>query len=333
MLSRRAFGIGLALMAGRLTPALAQSPTFFRIGTGSTAGTYYPIGSLLATAISAPPGAPACASDGACGVPGLVASALASTGSVANVSAIQAGAVESGFVQGDVAAWAYAGTGIWQNRPEAGKLRAIANLYPESIHLVVRQDAGIGAVADLRGKRVSLDEEGSGSRVDARIILAGAGLSETDIRPAYLKLDQASLKMQQGALDAIFFVGGYPAAAVAELASQLPLQILPIDGEIADALIARHRFFSRSTIPAGTYDGQEAAVATISIGAQWLTSADQPEPLIHAITAALWNARTRRQLDTGHARGRDIRPDRALQGLAIPLHPGAERYYREAGLL
>ncbi|MCV2446013.1 TAXI family TRAP transporter solute-binding subunit [Paracoccus sp. DMF] len=338
---RRRTGLGIVaalalLLAGN---ALAQQaadnpgPSFFRIGTGSTAGTYYPIGGLLAQAISAPPGARACAEPGECGVPGLVASALASTGSVANAEAVQGGALESGFVQGDVAAWAYSGGGIWQDRPKADKLRAIANLYPEAIHLVVRDGAQIESVADLRGKRVSLDEPGSGTLVDARAILAGAGLSERDISPLYLTLDEAGAAMQQGQLDALFFVGGYPAGAIAELASQQPIRILPIDGALAQGLMGEHGFLARATIPAGTYDGQDADVATISVGAQWVTSTDQPEALIHDITRALWSARSRRLLDAGHARGRDIAPDRALQGIGIPLHPGAARYYREAGLL
>ncbi|CAM3050339.1 TRAP transporter solute receptor, TAXI family [Paracoccus aminovorans] len=180
---------------------------------------------------------------------------------------------------------------------------------------------------------MSLDEPGSGTLVDTQIILAGAGLSEQDILAQYLPLSRAVEEMGQGRLDALFFVGGYPAGAIAELASQQDLAILPIDGALAEALIARHGFLARSIIPAGTYQGQEAEVHTISVGAEWVTSADQPEALIHDITRALWNDRTRRLLEAGHARGRDILAERALEGLAIPLHPGAARYYREAGLL
>lgn len=334
---RRRAGLGIAAaLALLLSPAGAQQaagPQFFRIGTGSTAGTYYPIAGLLAQAISAPPGARGCATPGECGVAGLVASALASTGSVANAEAVQAGTLESALVQGDVAAWAFAGTGTWQGKPPAERLRAIANLYPEAIHLVVRDAAAIGSVAELRGKRVSLDEPGSGTLVEARAILSGAGLSERDIAASYLTLDKAGAAMQRGQLDALFFVGGYPAGAIAELASQQPVRILPIDGALAQGLTGAHGFLARVAIPAGTYDGQDGDVATLGIGAQWITSADQPEPLIHDITQALWSARSRRLLDAGHVRGRDIAPKRALQGLGIPLHPGAARFYREAGLL
>ncbi len=333
MFATRILGLAAALAIAAAGTTGAQEIGFFRIGTGGTAGTYYPIGGLLANAISAPPGSRPCADGGACGVPGLVASALASNGSVANVNAIEGGTVESGFVQGDVAAWAYAGTGIWDGKPAASKLRAIANLYPESIHLVASKDSGIASVADLKGKRVSLDEPGSGTLVDAQIILQGAGLTEKDISPEYLKPDQAADLMKDGAMDAFFFVGGYPAGAIAELASQQPVVIVPIDGALAEKITAEYKFFAPDTVPAGTYEGQAANVPTISVGAQWITSADQPDELIYGITKALWNDATRKQLDAGHAKGKAIVEQNALNGLGLPLHSGAERFYREAGLL
>ncbi len=332
MLSKKIAGIAAATLIALAGAASAQNMAFFRIGTGGTAGTYYPIGGLLANAISAPPGSRACEDGGACGVPGLVASAVASNGSVANVNAIMGGALESGFAQGDVAAWAYTGTGIWEGQPKAEKLRAIANLYPESIHLVATQASGIKSVADLRGKRVSLDEPGSGTLVDAQLILAAAGLAEGDVKPEYLKPDQAADRMKDGAMDAFFFVGGYPAGAIAELASQQDVVIVPIEGEVADKVL-ENKFFATDTIPAGTYDNQEADVTTIAVGAQWLTSADQPEELIYNITKAVWNDATRKQLDAGHAKGKMIVKENATAGLGLPLHPGAERFYREAGLI
>ena len=152
-----AFALSLAASS-----AMAQDMAFFRIGTGGTAGTYYPIGGLLANAISNPPGSRPCDKGGSCGVPGLIASALSANGSVANINAIAGGTLESGFSQSDVATWAYTGTGIWEGKPAVEKLRAIANLYPESIHLVVSADSGISSVSDLKGKRVSMDEPGFG---------------------------------------------------------------------------------------------------------------------------------------------------------------------------
>ncbi|WP_273500970.1 TAXI family TRAP transporter solute-binding subunit [Paracoccus sphaerophysae] len=332
MFTKKILGLAAAAVVTLGGIAAAQDMAFFRIGTGGTAGTYYPIGGLLANAISAPPGSRPCEDGGACGVPGLVASALAANGSVANVNAIMGGTLESGFAQGDVAAWAYTGTGIWEGKPKAEKLRAIANLYPESIHLVASEASGIKSVADLKGKRVSLDEPGSGTLVDAQLILAAAGLTEKDITPEYLKPDQAADRMKDGAMDAFFFVGGYPAGAIAELASQHKVTIVPLDGDAATKVL-ESKFFAKDTIPAGTYEGMAGDVPTIAVGAQWVTSADQPEELIYNITKALWNDATRAQLDAGHAKGKMIVKENATAGLGLPLHPGAERFYKEAGLL
>lgn len=332
MFTKRILGLATAALVALGGVATAQDMAFFRIGTGGTAGTYYPIGGLLANAISAPPGSRPCEDGGACGVPGLVASALAANGSVANVNAIMGGTLESGFAQGDVAAWAYTGTGIWEGKPKADKLRVIANLYPESIHLIASAESGIKSVADLKGKRVSLDEPGSGTLVDAQLILAAAGLSEKDITPEYLKPDQAADRMKDGAMDAFFFVGGYPAGAIAELASQHKVTVVPIDGDVATKVL-ENKFFAKDSVPNGTYDGMTADVPTIAVGAQWVTSADQPEELIYNITKALWNDATRVQLDAGHAKGKMIVKENATMGLGLPLHPGAERFYKEAGLL
>lgn len=323
--------ITLGLAAGGV--AMAQAPQFFRIGTGGTAGTYYPIGGLIANAISNAPGSRPCEEGGSCGVPGLIATAVSSNGSVANVNAIAGGSLESGFSQSDVATWAQKGTGIWEGREAVESLRMIANLYPESIHLVASADSGIDSVDDLAGKRVSLDEPGSGTLVDARIILEAYGLSEDDIEANFLKPDQAAERMRDGAMDAFFFVGGFPAGAIAELASQADIVLVPIEGDAAQGIIDEYGFFAEDLVPAGTYEGIDTDVPTISVGAQWITNADQPEELIYGITKALWNDNTRRLFDAGHAKGRQITVETALDGVGIPLHPGAERFYREAGVL
>ena len=326
--------LAIAAVVGSVSQiASAQEMSFFRIGTGGTAGTYYPIGGLIANAISNPPGSRACDDGGSCGVPGLVATAVASNGSVGNVNAIKGGAMEAGFSQSDVAYWAQTGTGLWEDQPAVENLRLIANLYPESIHLVARSDAGIATVADLAGKRVSLDEPGSGTLVDAKIILEAYGLSEDDVTAEYLKPDQAADRMRDGAMDAFFFVGGYPAGAIAELASQHDVVLVPISGAEVDALRETYNFFATDTVPAGTYDGQDEDVATISVGAQLVTSADQPEELIYGITQALYNENTQKLFAAGHAKGKLITLDSATQGAGIPFHPGAERFYQEAGKL
>ena len=342
-MARRSAGRGalgaalLGLLAGVLglcagAPATAQEMTFFRIGTGGVAGTYYPIGGLIADIISSPPGARPCHRGGSCGVPGLVGIAQSSNGSVANVDAIHSGMLESGFVQSDIAHWAYTGTGIYAGSPPVDNLRAIANLYPESIHLVARKGAGISSVADLAGKRVSLDEPGSGTLVDARIILAAYGLSEDDLQAEYIKPSVGVDMMGDDGLDAFIIVAGYPTGSVAEMCATMGCELVPIDGPQVDALLQQYPFFARDVIPAGTYPGVPET-PTLSVGAQWVVAAEVDEDLVYGITKALWHDNARILLDDGHAKGRVIRLETALDGVGIPLHPGAERYYREVGLL
>ena len=178
-----------------------------------------------------------------------------------------------------MAAWAYTGTGLYEGKPKIQDLRLIATLYPETIHLVARKDAGIKSVSDLKGKRVSLDEPGSGTIVDARLVLGAYGLTEKDIRPEYLKPGPAGERLRDGQLDAYFFVGGYPTGAISELATSSGITLVPIAGPEADKLLSEYKFFAKDTVPAGVYK-DVAETQTISVNAQWVTSAKQPEDLV-----------------------------------------------------
>jgi len=333
MIKRRSAIAGALGVAGLAAlPLRAQDITFFRILTGGTVGTYFPIGGLIANAISNPPGSRPCNDGGSCGVPGLVATSVASNGSVANAAAIGAGTAQSGFVQSDVAFWAYTGTGVYDGRPKLDTLRAIANLYPESLQLVVRRGLGIKSVADLRGKRVSLDEPGSGTLVDARLILAAYGLNEQDLKAEYLPAQQVADKLKEGAIDAFFSVSGWPQSAVADLAATIGIDLVPIAGPQAEKLIQQYNFFGADEIPDDAYKNV-TGVKTVSVHALWVTSSKQPEDLIYKVTSALWNPNSRKLLDSGHAKGRVIRLETAAIGLGIPLHAGAEKFYKEKGLV
>ena len=324
--------LGTFMATGVVSTASAQDLTFFTIGTGGTAYTYYPVGGVIANAISNPPGSRECDSGGSCGVPNLIASAVSSRGSVDNVNAIMSGLRNSGFAQSDVAYWAYTGTGTMEGQEPATDLRTIAALFEEHIHLVAMADSGINSVADLAGKRVSLDEPGSGTYVDANLILEANGLSADDLTAEALKGNAASDALRNGKIDAYFVVAGYPTGSLVELASAADIKLVPIAGAGADALTSAHGFFAQSEIPAGTYEGVDA-VSTVSVGAQWYTSASEDEELIYNITKALWNDKSRRLLDVGHAKGKTITPASALNGIGVPLHDGAMRFYKEAGLL
>jgi TRAP transporter TAXI family solute receptor len=316
-MKRRQLFMVLGLAAAIAAPVQAQQ--FFRIGTGGTAGTYYPVGGMIANAVSQPGK--------------IVATAQATNGSVANVNGVAGGALESGFSQSDVATWAYTGTGVYEGKPKVTDLRMIANLYPESIHLVVKKGSGIKSVSDLKGKRVALDEPGSGTLVNARIVLAAYGVKESDIKPEYIKPNQAGDKLKDGALDAFFFVGGAPAGAIAELASSgTGIELVPLSGPQADALRRTNPYLAVDTIAAGTYK-DVPAVQTMAMGAQWVTSAKADTETVYQITKALFGKAAQDTLAAGHAKGKFITKENAVKGVGIPFHPGAEKFYKEAGLL
>ncbi|HSI52600.1 MAG TPA: TAXI family TRAP transporter solute-binding subunit [Ramlibacter sp.] len=310
--------LGVLVAATAFTGA-AQAQQFFRIGTGGTAGTYYPVGGMIANAVSQPGK--------------LVATAQASNGSLANVTAVAGGNMEAGLSQSDVATWAYTGTGAFEGKPKVTDLRMIANLYPESIHLVVKKGSGIKSVADLKGKRVALDEPGSGTLINARMVLAAYGVKEADIKPEYIKPNQAGDKLKDGALDAFFFVGGAPAGAIAELASSgTGIELLPLGGPQAEALRKSSPFFAVDNIPANTYK-DVGAVQTLAVGAQLVTSAKVDAEVVYQVTKAMYSDATQKTLQAGHAKGKFITKENAVQAVGIPFHPGAERFYKEAGLL
>ncbi len=315
MKTLRLIALSLAVAAA----GSAQAQQFFRIGTGGTAGTYYPVGGAIANAVSQPGK--------------IVVTAQASNGSVANVTGIAGGQMESGFSQADVATWAQKGTGIYEGKPNVPGLRLIANLYPESVHVVVKKGSGIKTVADLKGKRVALDEPGSGTLVNARAILAAYGLKESDIKPEYIKPNQAGDKLKDGALDAFFFTGGAPAGAIAELASAgSGIDILPIEGAAADTLRKSSPFFAPDVIAADTYKGV-GTVNTLAVGAQWVTGDKADTNTVYEITKALFSDAAQKQLAAGHAKGKFITKENAVKGAGIPFHPGAEKFYKEAGLI
>ena len=329
MIYRTIFLISFALLT-ILNVEGAEASKFFRIGTGGTAGTYYPIGGLIANAICNPRNSRPCSEGGSCGVSGLVAIAQSSNGSVANVNMIKSGALESGFVQADVAYWAYTGTGIFEGRGKVTDLRAIASLYPESIHLVTRKGADIRSVQDLKGRRVSLDEPGSGTLVDAKLILNAYGLTEKDIKAEYVKPSAAKIK--DNLLDAFFIVAGHPTGSVVELTSSVGDELVAINGPEAASLVDEHECFTAINITAGIYENI-GEIKTIAVGAIWVVDAGVDDDMVYEITKALWNENTRKLLDSGHAKGKKITLATALDGVGIPLHPGAERFYREVGMI
>jgi TRAP transporter TAXI family solute receptor len=324
--------LGLAVMAGSLLIAgvsQAQQMKFWRIGTGGAGGTYFPIGGLIANAISNPPGSRPCDKGGACGVPNLVAIAVSTNASVANVNAIHAGQLDAGLAGAQSVVQGYKGEGKFVGSKK-DKIRAIANLYPEDMHLVVPKGTKLKSLKDLNGKRVGVAAAGSGTQVSVRMILKHYGIKS---REAELGLAQSTQRIADGQLDAFFYAGGTPFAALIQLGSSKGFELYNFSGEERKAINKIIPYYVESLIPAGTYENIKYDVKTVAVNGQLITSADQPADLIYQITKALWNKNTRKLLDKGHSKGKAIQLKNALAGVLIPLHPGAEKFYKEKGMI
>jgi uncharacterized protein len=325
--------LGALLVAGSFAPAQALSQRIaFQILTGSTGGTYFPVGQLIAGLVSHPPGIDRCENSDVCGPSGLIVSARTSDGAVANVLAVNAGRAESGLAQGDVIAQAVAGRGAFQKAGKQSALRVIADLFPEDVHLVVARRATIAGVPDLKGKRISLGADGSGTAVTAHAILAAYGVSERRLHARHDAADVDAQLMQAGQLDAFFFVGGRPVALIDDLVARGIARVVPIDGAGRDKLVEAGPGFAPAVIPAGVYRNAKA-IPTVSVRALWVVNAAVPDPLVYGIARALFSAGNRAALSDGHRSAAAIRLETAVTNLPAPLHPGAERFYRDIGRL
>jgi TRAP transporter TAXI family solute receptor len=303
----------------------------FLIGSGPVGGTYFPIAGLIATAISNPPGGRPCEAGGNCGVPGLVADVLATQGSVENLHKIASGAMDSALAQADVASAAYKGEDAFAGQALTG-LRAMANLFPETIHVVVRRGTGIDSIADLRGHIVSLGERESGALSVSQRLLAAAGVARRDIDALYLSPQAASSRLREGTIDAFIMIAGQPAPLLAAMALQSPIDLLPVPFSLVERMRQDQPWFTETIIAAGLYDGIDAR-PSISVAAQWLTDERADEEIILGNLRALFHPAMRGRLDRGHPSAAAIRLETALDGLAVPLHAGAAKFYKERGVL
>jgi TRAP transporter TAXI family solute receptor len=313
----------------------AQEMKFFRIGTGGAGGTYFPIGGIIANAISNPPGSRACDKGGNCGVPGLVAMAQSTNASAHNVNAIQAGQMEAGLSGAATLHFAYNGIGKFEGNAKPD-LRIIANLYPEDLHLVLPKGGKLNGVADLKGKRVGIAQAGSGTQIAVELIIGDHGVNRDNIDEAELNNSQSAERLADGQLDAYFYAAGTPVAAMIQLDNTKGMELYSFTDDEVKMANAMVPYYIPSMIPAGTYPGVTYDVNTVAVSGILVTNANQDEELIYEITKALWSPTARKLLDNGHAKGKVITVETALDGvdgIGVPLHPGAERFYKEQGMM
>ena len=259
-MKKRAFlvvSIVLALTLVLAGTSIAQQKKFFVIATGGTGGTYYPLGGILAQALTDK-------------VPEVVTTAQAGQASVANCNLIRDKQIESAFVQSNVAYNAYEGVDQFEDKP-AKNLRFIASLYPETIQIVARADSGIKTVKDIKGKRLVPGDRGSGTEVDTLNVLGVYGYTYKDFAGVdWLGFSGAAQRLQDKQADVTFTTAGWPTAAIQELAISAKIMVVPIDEAKIKELTKKYPFYSRIIIPKGTYKDQEKDVATITTMAQWV---------------------------------------------------------------
>jgi hypothetical protein len=309
---------------------------FFAIATGGTGGTYYPLGGALAQALSTK-------------IPDIIITAQSGNASVANCNLIGQGEIESAFVQNNVAYAAYTGTAQFEGKP-IKNLRGIASLYPETIQIVARADAGITGIMDIKGKRLVPGDRGSGTEVDCLNVLKGIGLSYDDFANVdWLSFAGASQRLKDRQADVAFITAGWPTSSITELATTSNIVLVPMEEALVRKVTTMFPFYARVVIPAGTYKGVDTDTLAITTMAQWVVRAEVPSSIVYELTKALWEKGTHVLRKTGgkpaeaasgasimaktHAKGRDVTLETALDGMAIPLHPGAAKFYREKGMI
>ncbi|EPF1449991.1 TAXI family TRAP transporter solute-binding subunit [Pseudomonas aeruginosa] len=298
--------------------ATAQAaPVFINILTGGTSGVYYPVGVGLSQIYSH-------------GIEGSKTSVQATKASVENLNLLQAGRGELAFALGDSVADAWKGEADAGFKAPLKKLRAIAGTYPNYIQIVASKESGITSLADLKGKRISVGAPKSGTELNARAIFKAAGLSYQDMgKVEYLPFAESVELIKNRQLDATLQSSGLGQASIRDLASTMPVSFVAIPAEVV-AKIGNNAYLP-ATIPAGTYDGQDTDVPTAAIVNILVTHEGVSDELAYQMTRQLFDNLPR--LVTAHAAAKDISLDKAAKNLPIPLHPGAERFYKEKGLL
>lgn len=286
------------------------------IGTGGTTGTYYAVGGVMATVLNDK----------------LTQSSLTvtSTGaSKANIQLISDGEASLGIVQNDVMDYAYNGTDLFEEDGKVDSFSAVCGMYDETIQLITT-DANIKSVEDLKGKSVSVGAPGSGTEFNARQVLDVYGLSFDDIKPVQSDFGDSADGLKDKKIDAAFIVAGAPTTAVVDLATAADVYLVNIDDEHSDKLIEAHPFYTKTTVPANTYDKQAEDAKTVSVRATLIAANSVPEDVVYELVKAMFDNQD--ALINGHEKFNNLKLEEATTGISVKFHPGAVKYFQEQGI-
>lgn len=303
-----ATAIGVAM-----APAKAE---FINVLTGGTSGVYYPLGVALSKIYGDK-------------IEGARPQVQATKASVENLNLLQQGKGEIGFALGDSVKLAWEGNADAGFKAPLNKLRGIAAIYPNYIQIVASRDSGITSLADMKGKSLSVGAAKSGTELNARAIFAAAGMGYGDLaKTEYLPFAESVELMKNRQLDATLQSAGLGVASLKDLATSVPVNMVAVPADVVTKLGAP---YIAATIPAGTYEGQSADVPTVAVVNFLITHEDVPEETAYQMTKQLFENLP--EMTAAHAAAKAISLDKALTGMPVPLHPGAERYYKEKGLM
>ena len=298
-----------------LSLASCGNASTMTMGTGGTAGTYYGYGGILGNQIK--------------NAAGITVNVVATDGSKANILGIDAGNYQLGTVQSDVMAYAWEGSRSFEKEGALDSFRVIGGLYAEAVQLVT-MNPNIKSVADLAGKKVSIGAAGSGVYFNAVDVLNAAGLTEADIVPQYQSFADSADALKDGKIDAAFIVAGPPTPAITELFTSNTAYLVPIDGAVADKLLADCPYYTVHSIPANTYKGQTEEVKTVTVKATLIVSASVSEEQVYNLTKAIFD--NIGAITEAHAKGAELSIENATSGMTAPFHAGAAKYFAEKGV-
>lgn len=287
------------------------------LATGGTAGTYYPIGSGITAIITKY-------------TDGIEATAESTGASVANSKMLRDGEIEMILVSASTALSAYKGEETFEGKP-ASNMRGIASLYPEVFQFVVLKNSGLEKVTDLKGKRVAVGSPGSGTERIAKILLDAHGITYDDIDAQFLGFGEAVTALKDKLIDCAIVGSGLPTSAVVDASASLDINLLEVDKQVMEGLSKEYVFFRTETIPEGTYNKVNKDILTVGTPALLVTSEDMGEEVVYNITKSIFEHLE--EIERVHVQGKNITLENATEAMSVPLHPGAERYYKEVGIL
>lgn len=285
---------------------------FINIATGGTAGVYYPLGGAIADVLNK-------------NVAGANATAQSTGASVANTNMLNDGDVQIAFIQNDIAYYALNGTEMFKDN-KVDSLRALATIYPETVQIVTLEKSGINSIADLKGKRVAVGASGSSVVPNSEQVLGVYDITFDDIKPQYLSFAEAANGLKDGNIDAAFVSAGFPTAAIQDIAAQHKVKVLSIDPDKVKALAEKYPYYEEITIPKDTYNQAEDAVS-VAVKAMLVVTDKMAEDEAYEITKAIFTNLDR--VKAAHSVGQYISVESAQDGLSIPLHTGAQKYFDE----